>query len=290
MALNERPIEASNTDQFDFWNAETGRRWVDHQDMLDSHMAAITARLFERAAPRAGEAAIDVGCGAGETTLRLARAVGGEGSVLALDISEVMLARARERAAAEGLDHATVVLADAQLHDFTGSQADLLLSRFGVMFFGDPPAAFRNLARGLRPGARVQMAAWGPLAANPWFNVPREVAIRHFGPPEPQPPHAAGPMGFADADHVAGILAAAGYEQIAIEPEETAMVGFASIEAEADFICTVGPGRRAIQEHDPSPEVVAQIVAEIADAFRPYLRAEGLRVPATINFISATRP
>ena len=139
-----------------YWNDDAGQRWVAHQQQLDAFMAPITRRLLEVAAPRVGERIIDVGCGCGDTTVQFAQKVGPSGHVLAVDVSEPMLARARERS--QALAQVELVVADASVQAFAPGAADLLTSRFGVMFFVDPIAAFGNLRRALAPGGRLCVA------------------------------------------------------------------------------------------------------------------------------------
>ena len=138
----------ANADQIEYWNGEVGRRWVRRRATLDRAFAPLTAALLERAAPRPGERVLDVGCGCGTTALALAERVGAGGHVLAVDVSRPMLDHARARAAADGGTRAPVewLEADAAARGF-GPPVDLLVSRFGVMFFDDPAAAFANLRR-----------------------------------------------------------------------------------------------------------------------------------------------
>ena len=144
-----------NSEQIDYWNGDTGGKWVRNQDRLDFAFSPLTAALLQKAAPQSGERAIDIGCGCGDLALTLADTLGPQGSVLAVDVSRPMLdqARMRGKAAGEGT-RATVEWreGDAATLPFAKGEADLLISRFGVMFFADPVQAFRNLRRALRPG------------------------------------------------------------------------------------------------------------------------------------------
>ena len=149
-----------------------------------------------------------------------ARAVGPSGHVTGADISRPMLEAARRRVDEHGLTNVELILADAQVHAFAPESYDLLTSRLGVMFFADPVAAFRNLIRALRPGGRLVLAVWATIDENTHWKIPFEIAVRHLGAPAPLPPHAPGPHAFGDRDYLRGILDAAGFDTIAIEPRQ----------------------------------------------------------------------
>jgi SAM-dependent methyltransferase len=199
----------ANAEQAAYWTARS-EQWVTHQAALDARLAPVGEQLLTRAAPRPGERVVDVGCGTGATTLAVAEKVGTRGSVLAVDISEPMLAIARRRSTERGHGHVRFLHGDAQSHDFEPKAYDLVLSRFGVMFFSDPVAAFANLMSALRPGGRLAFVCWAPLEDNPWFKEPLAAGIRWLGPPEPQPPRAPGPLALAETGYIEEILRDAG--------------------------------------------------------------------------------
>ena len=174
----------ANAAQAEYWNSEPGRTWIDMESALDASMAAILDLVIARADPRPGEHVLDIGCGTGASTLRAAAAVGGGGRVLGADISGLLLARARARAREARLENASFEVCDAQVHDFPPAVFDLMLSRFGVMFFGEPVAAFRNIARALRPaspdappgagwpiGHRAELSRWRRVVATMYDTV-----------------------------------------------------------------------------------------------------------------------
>lgn len=279
----------ANVDQAEYWNSAAGQKWATFQAALDQRFQPLTDGLLARAAAGAGERVVDVGCGTGATTLRLAEAVGAEGSVLAIDISLPLLALARQRSEAGGHGHVRFQCADAQTHRFD-DVADLLFSRFGVMFFEDPIAAFRNLATGLRPGGRLGFVCWAALERNPLFAVPLASGVRHLGPPDPQPPRAPGPLAFSDRDYVEEILAAAGFVSIEVEQVETTLPCAPTAAAEAEFACMLGPLARLIIAHEADQATREAIVQDVAVGFQPYQGAGGVHLPATVFHVSAIRP
>ncbi len=279
----------ANAEQAGYWNLR-GEQWVAHHAALDARLAPVAEQLLARAAPRPGERVIDVGCGTGATTLLLADAVGLQGSVLAIDISEPMLTFAQRRSAERGHDHVRFLHADAQSHGFEPEARDLLLSRFGVMFFSAPVVAFANLLSALRPGGRLAFVCWAPLEDNPWFKEPLAAGIGRLGPPEPQPPRAPGPLALAETGYIEEILGGAGFVERRIATVTTHLSGAATAEEEAAFACQVGPLTRLLQTFEPEPATRQAIVEEVTERFRPYQGKAGVRIPATLHYVTASRP
>ena len=191
-----------------YWNGEPGGRWLARADDTDRMLEPILEAAIAQAKVMPGETVLDVGCGCGASLIALARAVGETGRVVGMDISEQMLGLARERTAT--LPQVECIVADAATHDFSALQADLIFSRFGVMFFGDPAAAFANMKRGLKPGGRIVFACWRGIQENAWMDVPLRAAYKHV-PRQPRPgPEDPGPFSFADTERVTRIFREAG--------------------------------------------------------------------------------
>jgi len=240
-------------------------------------MASITEALLARAAPRPGERVLDVGCGCGTTSMMLAERVGG--SVVGVDISAPMLAEARRRAPA-----LTFLEADAATHRFDTS-FDLLFSRFGVMFFDDPPAAFGNLRAAIAPGGRMVFVCWRALRDNPWAFMPLVVARDLLPPMEPLDPEAPGPFAFADGDRLERILAAAGLRDVEVAAHDDLMrLGSDAADA-ADQVLMVGPLARAASSLPE--EVRAVIRARISEAAGEFVTPRGVDIPAAVWLVTA---
>lgn len=279
---------AANTAQREYWNTVAGPRWVAAAAFVERRTQPVTDLLLTRSLVGPGEKVVEIGCGTGAATVPLAEAVGERGEVLGVDISDPMLTAARKRIAQSGRGNISLVQADAQTHGFEPGRFDLIASRFGVMFFVDPVAAFRNLAGAVRPDGRLCFACWAPLADNPHWVIPYEVAQRHLGLPAPKPAHAPGPLAFSDPDYVRSVLGTAGFGGIEIYRETLDIVG-ASPEEEAEHACTRGPSGRLIDEKTPSEDLRRTIRREMAEAFAAEARGGALRLGATVFLVTAQR-
>jgi SAM-dependent methyltransferase len=211
-----------NTDQVTYWNEGAGAKWAANQARLDRLFAPLTQALIAAAAPRPGEHVLDIGCGCGDLSLAAAALVGPTGHVLGADISRPMLERARARQAVEGQGLALDWLeADVMTHAFEPT-ADLLISRFGVMFFADPLAAFINLRRGLKPGGRFAFLCWQRREAVEWMQWPLDQVSSVF-PTTPATLGTPGPFGLADESTTMRLLAQAGFSAVTADPVEAAL-------------------------------------------------------------------
>jgi SAM-dependent methyltransferase len=279
---------ALHADQIAYWNGAGGAHWVAQQARTDAVMTELAAIALDRAAARPGETVLDIGCGCGATTIGLAQAVGPAGRIVALDVSGPMLARATDRLADAG--NVDFVLADAAAYRFTPASADLVFSRFGVMFFGDPTAAFANLLKALKPGARAVFACWRKPSENPWMTVPLNAAYEHVPPLPKLGPEDPGPFSFADPERVGRILAGAGFRDPEWEQADVMMDLAASggLDAAVAYTVEIGATSRALDGQ--SPDLVARATQSIRGALAPY--AEGMRValPAAIWIVRATAP
>jgi SAM-dependent methyltransferase len=235
---------------------------------------------------QAGERVVDVGCGFGVTSVELAHRVGPGGRVLAVDVSAPMLARARARAA--NLPQVTFVEGDAQVHPFPPGEADALFSRFGVMFFADPVAAFANLRRALRAGGRLGFVCWQAMDRNPWRRVPVTAIARVLTLPPPPPPDAPGPFAFGDADRVRGILDGAGWHDVAVQPLETEvwLGATADLDATVRFVLDAGPAASALRAAGDR-SLHAAVTDVVRGALAPFHQAGGVRMPAAAWVVTA---
>jgi SAM-dependent methyltransferase len=279
----------ANTAQHEYWNTVAGPRWVGLGGLVEQRNLVFNDILLKRSAVASDESVLEIGCGTGATTVPLAKAVGQRGRVVGIDLSEPMLAGARQRVAESGLGNISLMQADAQVHLFEAGRFDLIASRFGVMFFADPIAAFRNLLPAARPGGRLCFVCWGPIEENRHWMIPYEIALRHLGPPAPTPPHAPGPLAFSDPDYVRSILEKAGFAEIVVDRETPDIIG-STPEEEAEYACVMGPPARLIEEKKPDQAVRAMIRQQMVEAFAAYSRGGPLLLPSTVFLVTARRP
>jgi SAM-dependent methyltransferase len=286
--MTTAPIHADNAAQADYWNANAGQKWTEHQEHQDHVLRPVSDRLIAAAKPRQGERVIDVGCGCGATTIQFAERVGPAGAVLGLDVSAPMLARARERAP-EDLP-ITLALADATVHNVTSQSADLVVSRFGVMFFADPAKSFANLRTGLKPGGRLVFACWREAKQNPFFVLPLREAAKHAPPLPETNPEDPGPFAFASEARVRRILADAGFADIDLEPQDLQLdiaVG-RGLETAVRAAMTIGPTSRILDGQ--SEAVRAAAAADIRKALAGHARGASVPLGAAIWIVTATNP
>jgi SAM-dependent methyltransferase len=278
-----------NAEQIEYWNQTAGPKWVALQARIDAQIRVFGEQAIARGAIATGERVLDVGCGCGDTTIAIGRRVGGAGAVTGVDVSTVMLERARAAARAAGLTHVRFEAADAQTHEFPPAGLDLVYSRFGVMFFSDPFAAFANLARALRPGGRLAFACWREIRENPWVLIPLAAAAEHIALPPPPAPGAPGPFAFGDGARVRDILGRAGFAEVVLAAvdEELTIGGQPDLDVAVDFLLDIGPAGAAIREagSDARPIVARAVRAALA----PHHTPAGVRLRGAAWIVTARR-
>lgn len=278
--------EPANQEAFEAWNGESGRRWVLDPDRRDEFAAPVGDALLAAAQLRAGEIVLDVGCGCGATTLAAAEAVGSTGAAQGVDLSEPMLEVARRRREDAGATNVTFTLADAQTHPFEPVH-DVVVSRFGTMFFDDPTAAFTNIATGLRPGGRLCIATWQPLLANDWLTIPGAELLRYGTFPDTS---SGGPGMFAQSDPavITGTLDAAGYADITVQAVDVMLRLGDDARDATEHLAEMGTGRAVlatIAEQDRAAALAA-VTAVLADHVGP----DGVQLSGGILLTTAVRP
>jgi SAM-dependent methyltransferase len=280
MPENLKPT--ANAAQIEHWNAVAGKVWARYQELLDRQIESLGLAAIDALKPTKGERVIDIGCGCGQTTLALADRVGTTGSVIGVDISVPMLEVAVRRSRASPSLAVTFRQVDAQTDDLGRGQFDAAFSRFGVMFFADPEAAFTNIRRSLKPGGRLVFICWRSLAENPWMQAPLQAALPFIPPVAPLDPTAPGPFSFAAPDRVRGILANAGFRSIAINPLD-APLGGADVEQALNLSLNMGPLGTALRQH---PELTPVVTDAVRDMLSAHLTPNGVVMPAAVWIVT----
>jgi ubiquinone/menaquinone biosynthesis C-methylase UbiE len=217
-----------------------GHAWVSQQAVISDVFTSVTSVSLDAAAAKLGEHVIDIGCGTGDTLLAFAKVVGPSGAVLGVDVSTPMLDFAKHRAVEATLSNAAFALADATNYAFEPRWADLVYSRFGVMFFDDPIRAFTNIRSGMKAGGRLVFVCFRTMPESPWFRVPIEAARPHVPPQPPVDPLAPGMFSLGRQERVAGILTEAGFREVALKATNVPIHGKDTTQSMA-FITQAGP-------------------------------------------------
>jgi ubiquinone/menaquinone biosynthesis C-methylase UbiE len=266
----------TDDEQMALWNGAAAHAWIEAQGMLDGMFEPFEDRLVEAAAAQRRAGVLDVGCGTGSTTLAIARRLGAEGQCVGIDISAPMLERARARAEREGTA-ASFVCADAELHAFERASFDLILSRFGVMFFNDPVRAFANLRSAARVGAELCVIVWRSPSENPFMTTAERAAARILPNVPARDPEAPGQFAFANANRVRHILEDSGWADVDIAPLD---VECAFPEADlVRYATRFGPLGRVL--HDADEQTKDRVLATVRPAFDPFVHG------ATVRFMAA---
>jgi SAM-dependent methyltransferase len=277
-------VTNANRDQIEYWNSAESRHWVEHQWLYDSMLEPYARRLLSAAEIAPAERVLDVGCGTGTTTLA---AAAGAREALGVDIAKPMIIRARDRAREQGVTNARFEVADAQTAPFEAEFYNVVISRFGVMFFEDPVAAFANLRTALRPDGRIVFVCWQNLADNEWVLIPAMAAATYVPLPDLGEPGAPGPFAFGDAERLRAVLTQSGLRDIGIEPvaDPILLGGGGPVDEAVDFLRGTGMARALFAE--ASPDDVARAIDAVREAMAPYQTPEGVRLGAAAWLVTA---
>lgn len=271
----------------EFWNGDQSSAWVTSASRFDAMLAPYIPILLDSAGLDDGEAVVDVGCGSGALARAAAAVVGPGGSVTGLDISAPLISLARESSA--GIDHLSFMEGDAQTTNLGDMAADVVISRFGVMFFDDPIAAFANLGRAAAPGGRLAFGCWRSALENEWITVPMGAIVPILGMPDLPAPDAPGPFRFADADGVRSILGQAGWNRVEVAPldVDTPLGGTADFDTAVDFILNDAMARRLLEGKTEDQRAEAE--AALREALAPHRGDEGVILAGAAWLVTASR-
>jgi SAM-dependent methyltransferase len=278
--------DVANVEQDEFWNATEATHWVEFQDHHDALLEPLHEHLLEAAEISDGDHVLDVGCGCGATTRAAARAASA-GDALGIDLSAAMLERARVVAEQEGVDNVGFVRGDAQTYGFEEGAFDLAISRFGVMFFADPVAAFANLARATREGGGLVFVCWQEFLRNDWILVPGSAAATVVPLPDLGAPDEPGPFSLADPDGIRSILSAAGWRDVSVDGVREPLRVGADADDTAAFLRGTGFARRLFEDVDDA--TVDRAIDAVRDALSAHETGDGVVLGSAAWLVSARR-
>jgi SAM-dependent methyltransferase len=274
--------ELPNAAQAERWGGVAGHHWVEHEADYDRQLAEYGAALVDAARLGPHDQVLDVGCGTGRTTIDAATRAG---RVLGVDLSPVMIERARSRAT----DHPNVrfEVADAQTAAFEPS-FDVAISRFGLMFFADPARAFANLRRALVPGGRLVTVCWAGLEHNDWMRVPGEAFASVVPVGDLAEPGQPGPFSLASPESLTALLMESGWDDVQLDRLEFSVwVGGArTVDGAVEFVAGGSLGRSVLA--GVTPDENRRALAAVHDALAPFATADGVALPSAAWLVQAT--
>lgn len=279
-------VHEANEVQAEFWT-NAGAMWTVQRDRFDAQVHEHGLAAMDALEPAPGESVVDVGCGAGTTTLQLAERVGPDGHVLGLDISPTMIEGARALAAEAGATNVSFAVGDATVHPF-GADADAVYSRFGLMFFADAAAGFRNLCDALRPGGRLGFVCWQAPALNSWASRTLQAASRYVEIPFGDDPTAPGPFSLAGEERLRSLLDEAGFVDLAIESEQRAVHLGSEVGDAVDFLFDLIPPVAALEESEP--EAATALRADLTEILTEWQTGTEVAAPSASWVVTARRP
>jgi SAM-dependent methyltransferase len=272
-----------NREQAEAWNGPEGEHWAAHAEHAPSD---IDRDLLDAATITASDAVLDVGCGTGEATRAAARRAAA-GHALGLDLSGPQLAQARRLAVEQGVANVAFEQGDAQVHPLPAGAFDVAVSRFGIMFFADPVAAFANMGRALRPGGRLAFVCPQAAADQPWFTEPL-AGLLGDGATAPVPDDGSpGMFSLASSERIVAVLGPAGFVDVRPQTLATPMDFGPTVDSAVGFYLGSGPVRALLEER---PDLAAAARARLEEAMARHLTPDGVRIPATLWLVTATRP
>lgn len=286
--MKEKNVDGANhaaDEQAARWNGLAGRAWVEAQELLDGMYAPFEKLLVETVAAGSASSVLDVGCGTGSTTVAVARLLGPAGRCTGIDISEPMITAARARAKHEQ-SPARFICANAQDHAFEPATFDVIISRFGVMFFDDFVRAFANLRRATQDGGELRFIAWRSASENPFMTTAERAAAEVLPSIPPRRPDGPGQFALADERRIQHILGESGWVEIDVRPLDLVCT-FPEKEL-VRYLTRLGP--LGLILHEADDETRARVVETVRPAFDPYMHGAEVRFTAACWTVGARRP
>ncbi|CAN5536760.1 methyltransferase domain-containing protein [soil metagenome] len=287
------PFAVANEEAIEAWNGPLFDRFVRFRDIVITGLGAHGEVALELYPPQSGQRVLDVGCGFGDTTQRIAELVGPSGEVVGVDVAERFIEVSREEAAQAGLRNVRFDVRDVELTDFDGEQFDYAYSRFGTMFFANPVAALRNVRRALRPGGRLCSVVWRRKLDNDWMHSAELVVKGFVEKPEDseEPTCGPGPFSMADADTTSAIFLSAGFADITLHRCDIPILIGADIDGAIEFVTALGPAGEVLRLlGDRADEQRPQILAALRKDLARFEGSDGVTAPASTWIVAATAP
>ena len=274
-----------NQEQGAHWNSSMGRAWVNNDSKMNAQLQIITNDLYKEIKIQKGSNVLDIGCGSGALLPFLSDKVGNSGLVHGVDISNPLLGLAKKYHCAK--ENITFLNADAQSYNFKSLNYDNVVSRFGVMFFEDPMAAFKNIRSSMKNNGKLNFVCWSKLEDNDFFMMPLKIVLRHLNKPLPTPSKSPGPLSFSDPDHTEHILKSSGFKSVAIKTVKTKMINYDTIDNQIQLFNKIGLAARIKKEASFDNLISAKIDNELISELKRKTTSNGTTLKAVVHYVSA---
>ena len=286
------PVAPENAEATEAWSGPLFDRFLRYREVVTEGLGAHGEAALAAHPPHAGDRVLDLGCGFGDTTRRLAGLVGEDGEAVGVDVAPPFVALAEREAAASGLDNVSYLVADVQVADFEG-RFDYVFSRMGIMFFANPVQAFRNVRSAMRPGGRLCASVWRRKLDNDWLHRAELVVAEYLEPPEEsdEPTCGPGPFSLANADTVSEQLKIAGFESISLQRCDLPIKIGDDLDHAVQFSLAIGPAAEVLRLWgDRVDEIRPKIEREVREALAEFEGPDGVFAPASTWTLGAVAP
>ena len=278
-----------NAPQIEYWDGPAGDRWARLADSQDAMLEALGLAAIDACDIQPGHTVLDCGCGSGMTTFEISNRVGANGRVAGIDLSGPMLDVAITRLKARGITNIQFEQKDIAAYPFEQETFDRVFSRFGVMFFVDPVAAFTNIRGGMKSGGRLAFVCWQALHKNPWMEIPLKTALRHVPPPPPADPDAPSPHAFADPDKIRRLLSGAGFAEIGVDALEMRLPFEADARSTAKRLVQASGAVARLLSNEPE-NIKARVEDDVCEAVAEFQTDSGVMLGSSTWVVTATSP
>ena len=279
-----------NSNMHEFWNNAGGHMWVNYQHVIEASMAPFGQKVMDVLDFNDGDRVLDIGCGCGGTSFEIAQLVGSKGSVFGVDISEMIIESAKNRVYKTNHENIVFECLDAQIHSFEVNVFNAVFSRFGVMFFDDPIAAFKNIRKSLVRGGRMAFVCWQAVKEIEWINVPRNIVGNYIDLPPQSPTNEPGGFSFADANRVKDILYSAGFIDVVVDKFSSKINVGADLDEALRFMTHVGPAGSVLDNSEIDGKTKAKFTNDLCVALEAYQTNQGIELGSAMWIVTAQNP
>jgi ubiquinone/menaquinone biosynthesis C-methylase UbiE len=285
-------VAAENEETLEAWDGVLFDRFVKYREIVTSGLGAHGEAALAAHPPKSGQRVLDIGCGFGDTSRRIAGLVGEPGSVLGVDVAPRFIEAARNEAEQADLGNVEFAVRDVEVTQFD-DRFDYAFARFGTMFFANPVAAMRNVRQALAPGGRLCMVVWRRKLDNEWLHRAEKVVEEFVEEPEEsdEPTCGPGPFSMANADTTSDILLNAGFTEIELRRCDIPIKIGSDLDHAVEFATALGPAGEVIRlAGDEAEQVRPRIESALREALAEFVEPDGVIATASTWIVSASAP